>query len=148
MPRSAGSAISKSSLEEDAEKRDPASDESLWFRRAFVRLPESPLNGSAGDSLHQIWTLTSATSDHPPAGLDPARVPSSPGRELRTVEIRQIGDRLVARPFEEGPGLDRPRGSLLALIRTRTRTDQDRRPLDDFWEGGDRAGLGRRLGLG
>ena len=121
-------------LEGDAEKRDPTSDESLWFRRAFIRLPESPLNGSAGDSLHQIWTLTSATKDHPPAGLDPARVPSL-GRSLRTVEIRHAGDCLVARPYEGGLGFTRPPGSLLGLIRTRNGLIKIDEP-DDFWEGG------------
>jgi len=121
-------------LEGDAEKRDPTSDESLWFRRAFIRLPESPLNGSAGDSLHQIWTLTCATNDHPPAGLDPARVPSL-GRSLRTVEIRHARDCLVARPYEGGLGFTRPPGSLLGLIRTRSGLIKIVEP-DDFWEGG------------
>ena len=119
----------------------PTSDESLWFRRAFIRLPESPLNGSAGDSLHQIWALTSATKDHPPAGLDPARVPPL-GRSLRTVEIRHAGDCLVARPYEGGLGSTRPPGSLLGLIRTRNGLIKIDEP-DDFWEGRRRAGVGR-----
>jgi formylglycine-generating enzyme required for sulfatase activity len=117
------------------EKRDPTSDESLWFRRAFIRLPESSLNGSAGESLHQIWALTRSTRDHPPTGLDPARVPPPPGRSVRTVEIRHAGDCLFAWPFEGGPGATRPSGSLLAQIRTRTGLIKVE-PFDDFWEGG------------
>ena len=76
-------------LEGDAEKRDPTSDESLWFRRAFIRLPESPLNGSAGDSLHQIWTLTSATKDHPPPVLTLPAFPRSgdPSAPLRSATL-------------------------------------------------------------
>ena len=40
-------------LREDGEKQDPLSDESLFFRRAFVRLPETALEGSAADALHE-----------------------------------------------------------------------------------------------
>ena len=120
----------------DPEKRDPTSDEALWFRRAFIRLPESPMNGSAGESLHQIWALTRSTRDHPPTGLDPARVPPPPGRSVRTVEIHHAGDCLFAWPFEGGPGSTRPFGSHLAQIRTRTGLIKIE-PIDDFWLGGD-----------
>ena len=81
----------------DAAKLDPISDKSLWFRRAFIRMPESPMTGSAGDALHKIWALTSATKDLPPTGLDPARVPSL-GRSIRTWDLVQVGNRLCARP--------------------------------------------------
>ncbi|MDR3632788.1 MAG: formylglycine-generating enzyme family protein [Isosphaeraceae bacterium] len=121
-------------LEGDVGKRDPTSNISLWFRRAFIRLPEAPLNGSAGDSLHQIWALTSATKDHPPAGLDTARVPSL-GRAVRTVEIHHAGDRLVAWTHEGGPGIARSSGSLLGTIRTRNGLIRLDEP-DDFWNGG------------
>jgi hypothetical protein len=105
-------------LQADVENRDSTSDESLWFRRAFVRLPGSPLNGSAGDALHQIWALTSETEDRPPAGLDPALVPSL-AQPLRTFELRHVGCRLVARLLGGASASTRSAGSLVGLIRTR-----------------------------
>jgi formylglycine-generating enzyme required for sulfatase activity len=122
-------------FEKDTEKRDPTSDESLWFRRAFVRLTESPLQGSAGDSLHKLWAMTRASKDLPPICLDPTRVPPL-GHSLRTVEIRHSEDGLVARPVEVDRGVTRPAGSLLGLIQTRNgllKLDEPR----DFWEGGN-----------
>ena len=122
-------------IEGDPEKQDPTSDESLWFRRANIRLPESSWNGSAGEYLHQICSLTRSTTDRPPSGLDPARIPPPPGRSVQTFEIRHAGDYLFARPFQEGPDATRPSGSLLARIRTRTGLIKVE-PFDDFWEGG------------
>ena len=122
-------------LEGDAAKPDPMSDESLWFRRAFVRLPESPFRGSAGDSLHQIWKLTGATKDEPPAGLDPARVRSF-GRSVATFDLLQVGDRLIASPNGRGPDFPRRRGSLLGTIRTRNALIKIE-PLEEFWAGGE-----------
>jgi formylglycine-generating enzyme required for sulfatase activity len=118
----------------DAAKLDPISDKSLWFRRAFMRIPAVPLNGSAGDALHRIWALTSAPKDLPPTGLDPARVPSL-GRLVRTWDLVQVGGRLCARLHRDGPEESPGHGSKLALIRSRNAPIKIE-PFDDFWESG------------
>jgi formylglycine-generating enzyme required for sulfatase activity len=107
-------------LRRDAARQDPMSDESIWFRRAFDRLPESPLHGSASDELHEIWALTSTADDRPPVGLDPTRIPALE-EPIRTFALRQIGDHLVARPFDDAGASTRAIGSPLGLIRTRNR---------------------------
>jgi formylglycine-generating enzyme required for sulfatase activity len=96
------------------------SDESIWFRRAFDRLPESPLHGSAGDELHEIWARTRSADDRPPVGLDPTRIPALEER-IRTFALCHAGDCLVARPFDDGGASTRAIGSPLGLIRTRNR---------------------------
>jgi formylglycine-generating enzyme required for sulfatase activity len=117
-----------------AGKRDPTSGESLWFRRAFLRLPQEPLEGSAGDALHEIWAYTNAPEDRPPAGLDPARVPAL-DQPIRTLELRHAGDCLVARTFAGSSTSTILSGSLVGLIRTRNGLLQ-LEPVDDFWSGG------------
>jgi formylglycine-generating enzyme required for sulfatase activity len=118
----------------DDAKLDPMSEKPLWFRRAFMRIPASPLNGSAGDALHRIWALTSAPKDQPPAGLDPARIPSL-GKSIRTWELVQVGSRLSAQSHQDGREVTLAPGSTLTLIRARN-APLKIESFDDFWEGG------------
>ncbi len=80
-----------------------------------------------GPVLYRIWSILHRDDPRAvlPHGADPIWLP--PETE-RLIELRQLGDRLIARQARRD-------GSPLALIRTR----QGRikvEPVDDFWEGG------------
>ena len=117
----------------DAAKRDPMSDESLWFRRAFMRMPESPLNGRAGDALHKIWALTSATRDQPPVGLDPPAFPRSEDRSGPGISSRW---EIAWRAAPQGWRRRNARFRKLARADPHPNAPLKIEPLDDFWEGG------------
>ncbi len=122
---------------------NPAANEPTWFRRVFARLPESVNQGIAAQTLHEIEAVIRPDGEDRPEFLDPALLPPTSQPE-RLIALRQVADRLVARPFLSDPGGgglgsqtadDEPHGSLLGLIRTRNGLIKIVEP-DDFWEGG------------
>ena len=122
---------------------NPAANEPTWFRRVFVRLPESVNRGVAAQTLHEIDAVIRPDGEEPPAFLDPALLPMTAQTE-RLIALRHEGQRLVARPFltdQDGTAIEfetaaaEPHGSLLGLIRARSgliKIDD----ADDFWESG------------
>ena len=122
---------------------NPAANEPTWFRQVFARLPESVNQGIAARTLHEIEAVIRPDGEDRPEFLDPALLPPTSQTE-RLIALRQVADRLVARPFlseRGGRGLgsqtadDEPPGSLLGLIRTRNGLIKIDRPAD-FWAGG------------
>ncbi len=122
---------------------NPAANEPTWFRQVFARLPESVNQGIAARTLHEIEAVIRPDGEDRPEFLDPALLPPTSQTE-RLIALRQVADRLVARPFlseRGGRGLgsqtadDEPAGSLLGLIRTRNGLIKIDR-YADFWAGG------------
>ncbi len=112
-------------------KAEPEKNKPLaaWHREAMHRLLR--FAGEDRDRLdrvlHRIWSIVHGGDPYAvlPAGADLRLLP--PETERR-IELRQLGDRLIA-------GEGSRDGSPLALLRTR----QSRlriEPFDDFWQGG------------
>jgi len=108
---------------------DKANSLGAWHREVSERMLEAAYQDrhGLGEVLHQIWSIVHRDDPHAvlPDGADLTMLP--PGTERR-IDLRQLGDRLIA---SQAPS----DGSPLALIQTR----QSRiriEPFDDFWEGG------------
>ncbi len=99
-------------LARDAEYRDLAGDYPVWFRDVIrVQLPHlAP--GVARDKLLEIFPIVHERDEPLPASFDPRLLPGT--GEPQTIMLCQVGDQLVARPFQAGESL----GSPLALVGT------------------------------
>jgi formylglycine-generating enzyme required for sulfatase activity len=118
-------------LARNAQGVDLAGNEAYWFRQILRGCSQEAFHGPAGSSLHALWTLVNspASAEPVPAHFDPRLMPGS--GEPRTIQLSQVGDHVVARPFHPGEST----GSPIALIRTgngRIKIEPD----DSFWEGG------------
>jgi formylglycine-generating enzyme required for sulfatase activity len=119
-------------LGRNSQNRDFAGDEAYAFRRMLHACSRKAFHGPAARSLHGIWMLvhSSAGQEPLPGHFDPGLLPGASG-EARTVALSQVGNQLVARPFQVGDSL----GSPIGLIRTRNGRIKIE-PYNVFWEGG------------
>jgi formylglycine-generating enzyme required for sulfatase activity len=120
-------------LARDAEYRDLAGDYPVWFRDVIrVQLPHvAP--GVARDTLLEIFPIVHDREEPLPHSIDPQLLPGV--GEPRTIMLGQVGDQVVARPFQAGESS----GSSLGLIGTRNGRIKIA-PSDTFWQGGVRPG--------